>query len=181
MNTLPSHLLNKQAHSAFIRYGVPVFILVTFGLILASHIASGVSAELVFTDNGYLVSEANLLTVSIFSSVKALWNANSIALALLVVITSVCWPYFKLLLALFCWIAPIWNPRRRERLLYWLDVLGKWSFVDIFVLLIVTVAFRSTTDQGQGCKFHLGTFSSYSCESLLTMFHFHHVSYISID
>ena len=155
MKNLPSHFQNKESHSALIRYGVPVFIVLTFGLILASHIGSGVSAELVFTDNGTLVDEAVILTVSIFTSVRALWDAKSYALAILVVVTSVSWPYVKLILALFSWLAPIRNPLRREKLIHWLDVLGKWSFVDIFVLLIVSVAFRSTSDQGYGRKISL--------------------------
>jgi len=150
MKNLPSHFQNKEAHSVGMRYGIPIFIALTFGLILASHIGSGVSAELVFTDNGIVVDEAVILTVSIFTSVSALWNAKSYALTILVVVTSVSWPYLKLILALFSWFAPIWNPLRREKLIHTLDVLGKWSFVDIFVLLIVTVAFRTTTDQGRG-------------------------------
>jgi hypothetical protein len=152
MKTIPSHFRNQQAHSAGIRYGLPLFVIATFGLILASHIGSGVSAELVFTDNGKLIDEAVILTVSIFTSISALWNAKSYALSILVVVTSVFWPYLKLILALFSWFAPIWNPERREKLIHWLDVLGKWSFVDIFVLLIVSVAFRTTTDQGSGRK-----------------------------
>lgn len=120
---------------------------------------SGVSAELVFTDNGKLMDEAVILTVSIFTSVRALWNAKSYALSILVVLTSVCWPYVKLILALFSWFAPIRNPLRREKMIHWLDVLGKWSFVDIFVLLIVTVAFRTKTDQGHGRKMII-----YSCK-----------------
>jgi len=159
MTTLTSHFRNKQAHSVVVRYGVPIFIIITFGLVLASHIGSGVSAELVFTDNSNIIDEAVILTVSIFTSVKALWNAKSYALAMLVVVTSVFWPYLKLILALFSWFAPIWKPLRREKLIHWLDVLGKWSFVDIFVLLIVSVAFRSTTNQGNGRKIKFCLFS----------------------
>jgi uncharacterized paraquat-inducible protein A len=45
---------------------------------------------------------------------------------------------------------PYRSARRRERLLEIVDVLGKRSFIDIFVLLIIMVAFRATIAVGAG-------------------------------
>jgi len=42
--------------------------------------------------------------------------------------------------------------RRRERLLEILDILGKWSFVDIVVLVEIIAAFRATIIIARGGK-----------------------------
>jgi uncharacterized paraquat-inducible protein A len=34
------------------------------------------------------------------------------------------------------------SPVRRERLLIWLDMLGKWSLLDSYVLVMMMVAFN---------------------------------------
>jgi hypothetical protein len=63
-------------------------------------------------------------------------------------------------LTLYAWVAPFsWglckrgdesanNPStllaRMESSLFWLDLLGKWAFVDTFVLIVLMVAFRAT-------------------------------------
>mmetsp|Transcript_1338 Transcript_1338/g.1866 ORF Transcript_1338/g.1866 Transcript_1338/m.1866 type:complete len:479 (-) Transcript_1338:119-1555(-) len=144
---LPSHLMNKEAHPAYIRYGIPLFLLCTFSLLLASDLSSGVSAEARLTISGKVISHETLFTVSIFSSVSKLWEAKSYPLAILIFITSICWPYLKLALCIFSWATPA-GSHRRESLIEWLDALGKWSFVDIFVLMVVMVAFRTSVPLG---------------------------------
>eukprot|EP00565_Helicotheca_tamesis_P000612 CAMPEP_0185728078 /NCGR_PEP_ID=MMETSP1171-20130828/3555_1 /TAXON_ID=374046 /ORGANISM="Helicotheca tamensis, Strain CCMP826" /LENGTH=471 /DNA_ID=CAMNT_0028396745 /DNA_START=88 /DNA_END=1500 /DNA_ORIENTATION=+ len=149
---IPSHLSNT-AHPKYIRYGIPLYLMCTFCLLLASDIGSGVSADIRVTVDGEIISHDTILTVSIFSSVGELWKTRSYPLAILIIITSICWPYFKLGLSMFAWVAPpagggVSAPRRRERLIEWLDKLDKWSFVDIFVLTIMMVAFRSTIPVG---------------------------------
>ena len=149
--THKSHFCNTKAHSVWCRFGIPIYLLATLGLLLASDIGSGVAAEyLLIQPNGEIFEEEVLLEVSIFTSVKELWEAGSYALAILIVITSIMWPYVKLLLSLFAWLVPYRKPRRRERLLEVADCLGKWSFVDIFVLLIIMVSFRATIQLNAG-------------------------------
>jgi uncharacterized paraquat-inducible protein A len=122
-------------------------------LLLASDIGSGVTAEyILIKPDGSIFQQRTLLTVSIFNSVKKLWEADSYALAILIAVTSIVWPYIKLILSLVSWVVPFKNIRRREHLLEVIDALGKWSFVDIFVLLIIMVAFRQTIAVGFGGK-----------------------------
>ena len=54
------------------------------------------------------------------------------------------WPYIKLLLLFWCWMASSaqLSPDRRGTVLAWIDALGKWSLLDIFVLVMFMVAFR---------------------------------------
>jgi hypothetical protein len=146
-----SHFSNTKTHPAWLRFGIPIYLLATLGLLLASDIGSGVAGEyLLIQPNGEIFEQEVLLQASIFTSVKELWDSGSYALAILIVFTSIMWPYVKLLLSLFAWIAPYRNSRRRERLLEVVDCLGKWSFVDIFVLLLIMVSFRATIQLNAG-------------------------------
>lgn len=62
----------------------------------------------------------------------------------MILIFSGIWPYTKCLATLFLWFAPprLCSVNRRENALLWLDVLAKWSFVDIFILVMTLAAFR---------------------------------------
>jgi hypothetical protein len=128
------HFRNKEL-SIYWRYGVPVSIILLIALFLASHIGSGIKAVRTFEPNSPLLDPQTdtLFVASIFTSVRSLWDTGSKGLAILVCITSISWPYIKLLLSLFAWMVPYKHPRRRERLIEVLDAFGKWSFVDIIV------------------------------------------------
>ena len=148
-----SHLLNCDVHPVRTRFGIPICIIMNFALFLASDLGSGVSADIQFSDNGEVLTYETIITISIFSSVRELWKTKSYALAVLITVTSICWPYFKLILAFYSWVTPWKNARTREKLIEWVDALGKWSFVDIFVLIITMVAFQSTTELGFGREY----------------------------
>lgn len=145
----PAHWKNPEI-SPILRYGVPIFILATLGLLLASDIGSGVAAYRLLETNDPLIpnSQALLLKASVFTSISALWRTGSYALVFLIVIASISWPFVKLLLSLFAWLVPFRSPQRRERLLAIMDALGKWSFVDMVVFSEIVVVFRATIPLG---------------------------------
>lgn len=66
------------------------------------------------------------------------------AMAILIAIFSGIWPYTKQITTFVLWfLPPTWlSSRRRGKILSWLDALGKYSFIDIFVLIVAMVAFR---------------------------------------
>jgi hypothetical protein len=99
--------------------------------------------------------------VSVFSSVKELWNLGSYPLAIFIVLSSIVWPYVKLFLTLFAWVAPYKTPRRRERLIEVIDAAGKWGFVDIVVLVEIMVAFRYARLGGINWKTFLVTYRNF--------------------
>ena len=136
-----SHFRN-EGHPTHVRYGIPFLLLCTLVLLVNADIGSGVSAEFILTRRGQIVEEKELLVASIFSSVKELWVNGSYPLAILIVVTSILWPYLKIGLAFYAWFTPYQLPRKRERLVEIIDALGKWSFVDIVVLVEIMVAFR---------------------------------------
>ena len=96
-----------------------------------SQISSGVVAktQIIDLEKNSIFKETELMTVSIISSVSALWNADSQVLAIFIALTSVMLPYLKLILSLVAWILPIRKIERRELFLECVDIMGKWSFV----------------------------------------------------
>lgn len=149
-DSYPAHFRNPK-HSKFVRYGIIVYLTGTLALLIASDIGSGVAGITHLVpdpqDTFSQLEETVLLEASIFSSVAELWHAGSYALSIFVAVTSVSWPYVKLLVSFYAWMAPITGPRR-ERLLVMLDVLGKWCFVDVVVFIEIMVIFRATIPLG---------------------------------
>ena len=70
------------------------------------------------------------------------------ALALLIGCFSGLWPYTKLLMMLCLWCLPSWvlPAPRRGRVLMALDNLGKWSFLDLYVLAQSMLGFQIAID-----------------------------------
>merc|ERR1711871_1337142 len=54
------------------------------------------------------------------------------------------WPYTKVCITMFLWMAPPnwYAPSSRGSALMWLDALGKWSIIDIYVLVLSMVGFN---------------------------------------
>jgi len=73
-----------------------------------------------------------------------LWHAGGEVLAALILLFSGIWPYTKQLITLALWFLPpsVVSVSRRGQFLLWLDLLAKWSMIDIFVLLITVAGFR---------------------------------------
>ncbi len=138
-----SHIRN-EIHSPLVRWGVLLFLVGTFVLLVFADFGSGVTAESIFVEDGEIFERTTILNVSVVASVGKLWEAGSYPLAIFIAITSIGWPYIKLALATMAWVTPYANPRRREFFIEIIDALGKWSFVDIMVLVEIMVAFRSS-------------------------------------
>jgi uncharacterized paraquat-inducible protein A len=126
---LPAHFRNPDIHVGW-RFGIPAFLIVTLIFLLVADISSGVAAKThLIAPDGSLFAVNEILTVSIISSVKELWNAKSYALAIFICLTSVLWPFLKVFLSLAAWMVPIKKIKKRERFIEILDSLDKWSFV----------------------------------------------------
>jgi len=143
-----SHFRNVESFPCYVRFGIPFFLLCTFILLICADIGSGITAESIMMQDGQVVERNSILNVSVISSVGKLWNAESYPLAIFIAITSIGWPYIKLAIATYCWMMPYRSLRRRELMIEIIDAFGKWSFVDIMVLVEIMVAFRSTVPLG---------------------------------
>ena len=129
-----------------IKYGLPGILAVAIVLLLSSNLTTGASVDLLITkaDGGSLTSLVNIWAFSLGSTLKEMVQAGVYLLMLLILFCSGIWPYIKLVLLFGCWFA---STRRltlveREKALYLLDCLGKFSLIDAYVLVLMMVAFR---------------------------------------
>lgn len=127
-----------------LRYGVPVLILVNIGVFVSSNSGVGATVKLVATYANDTLIDAPLFDFSLGNSVHDMWEAGVYPLSLLIAVFSGAWPYAKLLLMLYCWLAgPRWPTYgRREGFLMLLDMFGKWSLIDAYVLVLMMIAFH---------------------------------------
>ena len=88
--------------------------------------------------------ENSIFYFGLVSTVKDMWNAKVYVLAILIAFFSGFWPYVKLMFMLCSFLLPlsILSVSRREYFLRFLDAYGKWSLIDVFVMVMFTCAFH---------------------------------------
>mmetsp|Transcript_7570 Transcript_7570/g.11073 ORF Transcript_7570/g.11073 Transcript_7570/m.11073 type:complete len:718 (+) Transcript_7570:2-2155(+) len=138
-----------------IRVLVPIVILGNIGLFLSGHLSLGASVDVRVEVFGESLNLANFFEFSMAKSVIDMWDAGAKELAVMIVLFSGVWPYTKQITTMVLWFAPpSWvGVSRRESILLWLDTLGKWSFVDIFVLIMSLSAFRVSINSPGALEF----------------------------
>lgn len=84
---------------------------------------------------------------TIVSGVISLWHAGSWPLAVLVFAASVVVPVLKISALAVLVISTArqsrWHPRARTRLYRWVDRVGRWSMLDVFVMALLAALVRS--------------------------------------
>ena len=93
---------------------------------------------------GEAVGLLPLVEFSMANSIRDMIRAQAYALGITMILFSVLWPYFKIGVTLCMWYLPAAcvTPAGRGSVLSWLDALGKWSMIDIFVMVVTLAAFR---------------------------------------
>lgn len=137
-------LIFTSRFPAALRYGVLLLLLSNIALFISSNTSVGASVYMYVTMGGEQTKLPSLFDFSLGNSVVDMWHAEVYALSLLIAVFSGAWPYLKLVMLLLCWIVPVnlLTRKNRERVLMSLDVLGKWSLIDAFVLTLMMVAFH---------------------------------------
>ncbi|OGX12587.1 MAG: hypothetical protein A2Z92_03470 [Omnitrophica WOR_2 bacterium GWA2_63_20] len=77
-------------------------------------------------------------TYSVWTGVVALWEANELLLATGLLFFSIVFPVVKLAALSVIWFVRL-PQAQRARLLHRLELLGKWSMLDVFVVAILIV------------------------------------------
>lgn len=77
-----------------------------------------------------------VFNLTFINSIEEAIKGDSVALALLIVLASGVWPYTKNGLMLYVWFAPL-STKRRDFIFRILGVLGKWSLVDVFAVVVI--------------------------------------------
>jgi len=80
-------------------------------------------------------------TFSILSGIENLFHDKHIALGYLIIFFSVIFPAAKLCALLSIWFARLGDAQKRL-VLNTIEILGKWSMLDVFVVAIVIVAIK---------------------------------------
>jgi paraquat-inducible protein A len=111
------------------RIEVPLLILLSFVLMLIALSMPLMKVEkMVFWKNEY----------SVIAGVHGLWEQGQYVLAIILFFFSVVFPLVKLAALGLLWLAPL-AEQRRQAVLRWLGILGKWSMLDVFVVAILIV------------------------------------------
>jgi paraquat-inducible protein A len=80
-------------------------------------------------------------TFSILSGITSLWKEKYVFLSVIIFVFSVVFPIAKLVSLLAIWFVKL-SVAQRKRLLYFMELLGKWSMLDVFVTAIVVVTIK---------------------------------------
>ena len=127
-----------------VRICIPIIVIINICFFLSGHLSLGASVDLDVHLAGEALVIKELFVFSMAESIQDMWDAGAKELAILILIFSGIWPYTKQLAVLMLWFLPprLVSVARRESIFVWLDILGKWSFVDIFVLILSLSSFR---------------------------------------
>ena len=126
------------------RYALLLVILLNVALFASSTVSVASSVYVYLTVGASITRLPSIYSFMIVSSVIEMWEAGVWPLSLLIGITSGIWPYVKLIIMFFCMLIPpkFLSKKWRKRVLRVLDVLGKWSLIDVYVLVLFIEAFR---------------------------------------
>lgn len=83
---------------------------------------------------------------SLWDGIIKLYDDNIYIVATMLLLWSGIWPHLKLLLlCLFSWITRR-DARARLKAFEWLAAMGKWSFLDVWVVSLIVIAIRLDGD-----------------------------------
>lgn len=100
------------------------------GIEIPSHLSEGSCAQL-----------HTLYEIQFVDAVRKAWNGGAAWLAFVLAVASGLWPYVKNALILLVWFRPL-PVRTRGRVLWLMGKLGKWSYVDVFVMILLNATLR---------------------------------------
>ena len=80
--------------------------------------------------------------LSILQGVGQLWTHGDYALFALIAVFSILFPLLKLALALFLWYLIDASSVGLARALHWMEILGRWSMLDVFVIAFIVAAIQ---------------------------------------
>jgi len=144
INRTTKSMFTSEVIPLYARWLMPVVIVGNILFFLSGHLSLGATISIYarFAEEELKVS--SFFEFSMARSTVDLWNAGAKELAALIFLLSGVWPYTKQLITLALWMLPptYVSVQRRGKIFEWLDVLSKWSMVDIFVLLVSIAAFK---------------------------------------
>jgi paraquat-inducible protein A len=117
---------------------VPILVVIALGLLISGWLLPTLKlTKVIFFTSTY----------SIWAGITELWKSHHYFLAGFVFFFSMIFPTAKLSGLMVIWFTPF-TREARNRCLNWLEILGRWSMLDVFVvaILIVLVKARDVAD-----------------------------------
>jgi len=127
----------------WVRLLFPCAVLFNIGLFMTANIQVGTSVMVQLDIGQQQINPPSIFDFGLANTVRDMWSAGVYPLSILIAFFSGAWPYIKLACMFVSWLTPsaAMNVTRRDWLLRWLDILGKWSLIDAYVMVIMIVAF----------------------------------------
>ncbi len=137
-------MFNHPDVSTCWKFGIPLLLVLNLALFIVGHLGVAVTTSLFAGFAGAPIELKDFQGISVIKSASAVWNAGGIFLALLIILLSITWPYVKIVGMAICWFTPTraLSFHGRGTLIRRLDQLGKWSLVELYLLLFILVTFR---------------------------------------
>ncbi|MGB3081558.1 MAG: paraquat-inducible protein A [Candidatus Omnitrophota bacterium] len=114
------------------RYEIPFLLVLSGGLLIF-----GLTLP-VLTLEEMLVMKS---TFSVLTGIANLWKDKQPVLAGIIVLFSVIFPITKLSVLLCIWGIRL-TEKQRKTIMHWIEMLGKWSMLDVFVVAVTVVAVK---------------------------------------
>jgi len=124
---------------------IPLLLFVTIAMFISSNTGVGASVLVHMTlGSAREIELPSLFDFGLINSITEMWDAGVYPLSILVAFFSGIWPYLKVVMMILCWFFPqAWmSEKTRGKMLEWLDILGKWSLLDTYVMIMMLVAFH---------------------------------------
>ena len=80
-------------------------------------------------------------TFTILSGIESLYHDRQYFFTFVVFFFSIVFPIVKLGVLYVIWFFPM-KPEKRQRILNWLSLLGKWSMLDVFIVAVIIVSVK---------------------------------------
>lgn len=144
MNEVAQSMFQSTEIPSLVRYVIPIIVFLNVGLFLSGHLNVAGSVEIRAQIAGQDLRVEDFYRFSVILSARDLWNSGGRLPAVMIFLFSVIWPYTKQFVTLALWFLP---PNKvplsiRGFVFQLLDLLAKWSVIDIFFFIISLVAFR---------------------------------------
>jgi hypothetical protein len=133
----------NPAVSMWMRISIPCLLWMCIGLFALSHTSVLASIDIKITLGGDVLDFKEFQIMMLQESLEAMWEAKVYSLFFILFGFSFLWPYIKLFSLLFTWFLPPWilSTASRGGAISMLDLLGKWSLIDIYVFALTMSAF----------------------------------------
>jgi len=119
--------------------------MLTISLYVTTNTGIGASAFVkLLIGKSKVVALPRLFHFKLMNTITVMCTAGAYFLAFLVLIMSCLWPFVRLFIMLYIWLVPLtsYPLKKREKMLRFLDAFGKWSFVDLFTMILFIVTFN---------------------------------------